>query len=102
MMFIFTSGGVVECVDADAGKKLWEHTLSDGFYSSPVLVGNRIIAIDMKGVAHIIIPDKKQFIQERTCKVGEMVVATPVPGKNKLWLRGVNYLYCVGKRESAE
>jgi outer membrane protein assembly factor BamB len=99
MMFIFTSGGIVECVNAENGELLWEHELEDGFYNSPLLVGNRIIAIDMKGVAHIIIPDNKKFIRERVCNVGEMVVATPAPGKNKLWLRGAKYLYCVGKKE---
>ena len=99
MMFLFTSGGVVECVNTKTGELLWEHELENGFYNSPLLVGNRIIAIDKEGVAYIIIPDRKQFMLERTCKVGEMVVATPAPGKDKLWLRGMQYIYCVGKKE---
>ncbi len=99
MMFIFTSGGIAECVNAKTGELLWEHELEDGFYNSPLLVGNQIIVIDKTGIAFIIKPDAKKFILERTCNVGEMVVATPVPGKDKLWLRGVQYLYCVGKKE---
>jgi outer membrane protein assembly factor BamB len=99
MMFIFTSGGIAECVNAETGELLWEHELEDGFYNSPLLVGDRIIVIDKKGIAFIIKPDAKKFMLERTCKVGEMVVATPVPGNNRLWIRGVQYLYCVGKKE---
>lgn len=101
MLFIFTSGGVALCVNTESGELLWEHELEDGFYNSPLLVGDRIIVIDKKGLAYIIIPDAKKFMLERTCKVGEMVVSTPVPGKDKLWLRSIKYLYCLGKKEKS-
>ena len=100
MLFIFTSGGVGLCVNAESGELNWEHEFEDGFYNSPLLVGDRIIVIDKKGIAYIIIPSEKEFKLERTCKVGEMLLSTPVPGKNKLWLRSNKYLYCVGKKET--
>ena len=102
LMFLFTSGGVVECVDAESGTKLWEKEMDGGFYNSPLLVGDLIIAINMKGVACIFKPDRKKFDKVAECKVGEMVVATPAPGKKRLWIRGAKFLYCVGVRENAE
>ena len=97
LMFLFTSGGVAECIDAESGTKLWEKELDGGFYNSPLLVGDLIIVINMKGIAHIIKPDRKKFVKVAECKVGEMVVATPAPGKKRLWIRGAKSLYCVGE-----
>ena len=97
LMFLFTSGGVAECVDAESGTLLWEKELDGGFYNSPLLVGDLIIVINMKGIAYIIKPDRKKFVKVAECKVGEMVVATPAPGKKRLWIRGAKYLYCVGE-----
>ena len=41
--------------------------------------------------------DRKKFVKVAECKVGEMVVATPAPGKKRLWIRGAKSLYCVGE-----
>jgi len=35
------------------GKMLWEHEFNDGFYSSPILVNDRVYMIVLKGKMQI-------------------------------------------------
>ena len=95
-MYLFASSGVVTCVDAATGKKLWEKELGAGFYSSPLLVSGRIIVFNMEGNAFIIKPDREKYVQEAAWSLGEKVVATPAIVDGRLYIRTDKFLYCIG------
>jgi outer membrane protein assembly factor BamB len=97
-MYLFASSGVVSCVDAASGKKLWEKELGTGFYSSPLLVSGRIIVFNMEGNAFIIKPDREKYIQEAAWTLGEKVVATPAVVDGRLYIRTDKFLYCIGDK----
>lgn len=96
LLFLFSGNGVVSAVDAATGGKLWEHELGVGFYSSPLLVDGRLLAFNLDGKAFIIKPDRKKYIQDATCELGEKVVATPALANGKLYVRTDKFLYCIG------
>ena len=96
LLFIATSYGVLVCYDALNGEKYWEQEYSNGFYSSPIVVNNRLYLTDMGGITHIIEVDKNfKLISEP--KLGEKIVTTPAFAEGKIYFRGMDYLYCIGK-----
>ncbi len=94
--FIATSAGDVVCLDAATGKEKWKQEFDEGFTSSPVLVGDRIYAIDLTGVMHIFAA-AGEYKEIGTVETGEPVYATPAFMNGRIYIRGDNNLYCVGR-----
>ncbi|MBF0543076.1 MAG: PQQ-binding-like beta-propeller repeat protein [Candidatus Riflebacteria bacterium] len=93
MLFLFSSASSISCLDTATGKLLWEKNVSQGFYSSPILLKDRIIAFDMKGNSLIIKPDRSDLIIEHQDSLGESVLTTPAIVENKMWVRGSASLF---------
>jgi outer membrane protein assembly factor BamB len=74
---LFGSGGTIIAIDAKDGKELYEKDLDNGFYSSPVIVGNKIIAITLDGDLLKMAPSEGELKIEGNYPIGEKVVATP-------------------------
>lgn len=93
------SGGVV-CLDAESGETLWQaqlprHRLK--YYASPVVADGKLYATREDGVvivAHV--TDKFKILA--TNKMGERMIASPVPINGKILLRGRRHLFCVEAR----
>jgi len=93
-VLIATSYGFIICLDAKTGDKLWEQEFNDGFYASPILVADRVYAMDLQGVLHIFNADKEyQAISDP--QLGEASACTPAFVGDLMYLRGNKYLYCV-------
>ncbi|MFH0999657.1 MAG: PQQ-binding-like beta-propeller repeat protein, partial [Bacteroidota bacterium] len=95
-LFIATSYGAIACYDTNNGQKLWEHEFDHGFYSSPILVGNKVYLIDQKGIAHIFKADKVFTLIDES-PLGEPVVSTPACAGGKIYIRGEKHLYCISE-----
>lgn len=96
LLFIGTSYGVIACFDSSNGEILWEYECDQGIYSSPIIAEGRVYFLDMDGIMHI-------FNAEGTLKVigepalGESAVSTPAFSNGKIFIRGYDQLYCIGK-----
>lgn len=95
LFFIATSAGDVVCLDAATGAVKWEQEFDDGFSSSPVLVGDRIYAIDLAGVVHVFAA-AEEYREIATIEMDEPVYATPAFANGRIYIRGDENLYCVG------
>jgi outer membrane protein assembly factor BamB len=95
--FIPTTAGDIVCLDAETGAVKWEQEFDDGFNSSPILVGNRIYAIDLGGVVHIFDAEADTYHEIASIEMGELIHATPAFAKGRIYIRGDEYLYCIGK-----
>jgi outer membrane protein assembly factor BamB len=93
-----TAFGVVSCLDVKTGKLLWEHEFDDGFYSSPLLVNDRVYMIDLEGRMQIFRMDK-EFELLGTAETGEDAYATPALVGDRIYIRGLTHLLCVGERK---
>ena len=90
------SYGYIVCLDAKTGEMLWEQEFDDGFYSSPILVGDNVYAMDLQGVTHIFKADKEyKSIAEPA--LGETSACTPAFAGNRMYVRGENNLYCISE-----
>lgn len=92
---IIPSGyGVVDCLDAKTGKLFWEHEFNKGFYSSPILVNDRVYIIDRSGVMKIFkMGDKFELLG--TSEIGEEADATPAFVGDRIYIRGDTRLFCI-------
>ncbi len=95
-LFLATSYGVVVCHDAKTGDLLWEKEFCGGFYSSPILVEDKIYLIDKEGIMHIFKADK-EYISLGDPVLGESVVSTPAFMDGRVYIRANKNLYCIGK-----
>jgi outer membrane protein assembly factor BamB len=95
MLFLFTAAATIGCLDAATGKTLWEEDVKQGFYSSPLVLTDRIIAFDMKGNLLVVKPDRSRLIIEHQEALGEKVLTTPALVGNRMWARGERHLYCL-------
>ncbi len=95
-LIIATSYGVVACYDAKEGTKYWEQEYGDGIYASPVYADGKVYLMDMGGNLHVFKLGKEfQLVAESS--LGEKSVCPPVFAQGKMFLRGFDHLYCIGK-----
>jgi outer membrane protein assembly factor BamB len=96
MLFVATSYGVFVCYDAVTGEELWEEDFGTGFYSSPMIAGNKVYALDLKGIMHILeLSLTKKVVGEPS--VEEDCVSTPAFADGKIFIRSKEHLFCFGK-----
>ncbi|MBI5093733.1 MAG: PQQ-like beta-propeller repeat protein [Candidatus Hydrogenedentes bacterium] len=93
-----TSAGQLVCLDAKSGKKLWVQEFSDGFFSSPVLVGDRIYILDNEGHMHIVAASSTYKLIA-TRNMGEKTFATPAFLEGRIYLRTIDHLFCIEQKD---
>ncbi|MGQ8337980.1 outer membrane protein assembly factor BamB family protein [Sunxiuqinia sp. A32] len=96
LLVIATSYGVLACYDPKDGTKYWEQEYNDGFYGSAILADGKIYIMDMSGKMHII-KMAKEFELVAEPELGEKAASTPAFSDGRIYLRGFENLYCIGK-----
>ncbi|ELP29459.1 outer membrane protein assembly factor BamB family protein [Rhodopirellula baltica] len=104
-LFMTLDAGVAMCVDCKTGDTKWKARLGGDFTSSPVLVNDRIYAVNEEGKCYIFRADPEQFESIGENQLGDSVMSTPTISGGRIYLRvGVQeggkrqeYLYCIGE-----
>ena len=97
---LFGSGGTIIAIDAADGHELYEEDLDNGFYSSPVAVGGRIVAVDLDGVLYLFEPGADKIETAGKYELGRKVVCVPAFHKGDVILRTAdNELVCLEAKE---
>jgi len=99
-VYLLRDRGEVECLDPVTGKTIWKDAFPKGrsnYYSSPLIVDGKIVAAREDGVVFVAsIEDGVKLLGENTME--ESIIASPVPLGDRLLLRGVEHLFCVGSK----
>jgi outer membrane protein assembly factor BamB len=95
LVIMAASYGTVTCFDGKTGERYWIHDFDEGFYSSPILVGESVYLMDMSGVMSIFKADKKFQLISRS-ELGEKAVTIPAFIHNRIYIRGEKHLFCIG------
>jgi outer membrane protein assembly factor BamB len=93
-----TGFGVVSCLDVKTGRVLWEQEFDDGFYSSPILVNDCVYIIDLSGTMQIFKMDD-EFELLASSQIGEDAYATPALVGDRIYIRGLTHLFCIGEQK---
>ena len=96
-LFTVSDFGFAACYEATSGKELWRERLGKNVTASPILVNGNIYAVGEDGTVYVYKADK-EFDLVGKSSVGEPVSATPAVADGKLYIRGREHLFCVGKK----
>ncbi len=98
-VYLLRHRGEVVCLDPESGRTLWSESLPKGaasYYASPVVAAGVLYAAREDGqVFAARIDGSFQLLGEN--RMGERIVASPVPARNRLLLRGDEHLFAVSK-----
>ena len=97
LLYAVSDTGLLRCYEADSGKIVWEHPLKAPFYSSPVLVGERIYLFDREGSGYVV-KTGREFKLLATNLLSDGVFATPVILGSRIYLRTLRDLYCLEEK----
>jgi outer membrane protein assembly factor BamB len=89
------------CFNAKTGEKLWQGEVPERgtvIRASPTLADGRLYIINEKGTAHVIDATAKEFkILATNVLPDENVRGSIAVSDGQLFIRGTQYLYCIGK-----
>jgi len=106
-LYAVTDAGIAICWKSDTGEELWKERLGGDFYASPVMVGERIYASNVRGQTFVFEATPASFKIIAQNQLGEEAYASPVICDSRLYLRVAKrgdtrqeFLYCVGNPAS--
>jgi len=102
-LYAVTDAGIAICWKSDTGEELWKERLGGDFYASPVMVGDRIYASNVRGQTFVFEARPAGFKIISQNQLADEAYASPVICGSRVYLRvakrGENrqeFLYCVG------
>jgi outer membrane protein assembly factor BamB len=94
-LFSTMTDGLVHCIEAATGNVLWVENMGMQ-YSSPVLANGLVYMPNDEGVITVIKPGPKfEYVAKNS--IGEKMFASPAISNGKIYLRGYQHLFCIGK-----
>ncbi|MFH1718350.1 MAG: PQQ-binding-like beta-propeller repeat protein [Planctomycetota bacterium] len=100
-IFMLGSDGLLSCFKVSDGAKVWEEDLREFFLASPSLVGNNLYLLTEKGVMFIA-EAGAEYKELAKCELGEECHASPAFADGRIYIRGVENLYCIGEQATKE
>lgn len=94
-IFLLATEGLLECYNVSDGKRLWEKDLQEYFMASPSLVGNNLYLLSEKGIMFIA-EAESEYKELAKCELNEKCHASPAFADGRIYIRGVENLYCIG------
>jgi outer membrane protein assembly factor BamB len=99
LVFLLASEGLLGCYKSSDGTKLYEQDLRENFLASPSLVGDKVYLLTEEGVM-LIIQAGPEYKQLTKCELGEKCHASPAFVDGRIYIRGLENLYCIGNNAS--
>lgn len=93
--FVAEDHGIAMCVDANAGKVLWQKRLGGDFTASPIAAGGMVYFTNEAGETVILNAASLTYDELTRNSLGEAVYSSPAVSEGRLFIRGVKHLYCV-------
>lgn len=95
-VFSITDKGMAMCHMAIDGKEVWNERLDSPVTASPLMIDGNIFAFGENGDVYIF-QATGSFKMVSKNSLGEPVFSTPAVANDRLYIRGKNHLYCIGK-----
>ncbi len=102
-LYAVLDAGVAVCWKSDTGEELWKERLGGDFFTSPVMVGDRIYASNVGGKMFVFEATPKSFKLLAQNQLGDEAYASPAICGGRIYLRVAKkgesrqeFLYCIG------
>ena len=96
LLYAVSDEGIARCYDARSGDVLWEKDMDTKFYSSPVMVGDRLYVFDRTGNGFVLKAGRTYELIAQN-KLPDGAFATPAICGNRIYLRTLKKIYCLGE-----
>lgn len=96
LLFLITEPGMAFCLDARSGEILWKERLKGRYFSSVVSAAGKVFFTNESGLTTVVAADR-QFRELAKNSLGESVYASVAPVGDRLFVRTVRHLYCIGE-----
>ena len=96
LLFLWSDGGVVTCLDASSGTQHWQERVGGNFFASPICIDRRLLGVSTAGEV-VIIEASKRFRELGRYALNETTHATPAVSGERLFVRTLRHLLCVGE-----
>jgi len=98
VIFLLESEGLLSCHKVTDGTLVWQQDLRENFRASPSLVGDKLYLLSEEGVMFII-KVAAEYKELARCELGEKCYASPAFADGRIYIRGLQNLYCIGDRD---
>jgi outer membrane protein assembly factor BamB len=98
VIFLLSSEGLLSCYKVADGVLVWEQELRENFRASPSMVGDKLYLLSEEGIMFIV-GVGAEYKELARCKLGERCYATPAFADGRIYIRGLENLYCIGKKD---
>ena len=94
-LYIINDTGILTCLKAKTGEKVWSQRLKGKFTASPVIAADRLIVINEDGLATILnTGDIFKILYQND--IPEETLASPAILDGHIYIRTALNLYCIG------
>ncbi len=95
LLFLWSDGGILSCVDAPTGQVRWQERVGGNFFGSPVCVDGRLFCVSTAGEVDVVEASDRFKILARN-PLGEQCHTTPAVAGGKMYVRTLKHLYSIG------
>jgi outer membrane protein assembly factor BamB len=95
--YVVSDLGLLTCLEARTGRRLWMEKLGRHHSASPVLADGRFYILDDDGVTYVLKAGPTFEVLARNA-LNEECYASPAVSRGQILIRGVHNLYCIGAR----
>jgi outer membrane protein assembly factor BamB len=97
-LYFVNDAGFAGCYEARSGQRIWHERVPGAkFTASPVMIDGKIYAASDAGDVFVFAADPN-YRQLAKNTLGERIRATPAVANDRLYIRGQNHLFCIGKQ----
>ena len=102
LLFLFADkSGVVTCINAATGKKVWQERVGGAYYGgSPVRAGDKLFCVDESGMV-VCLAAGPQFKELGRTPLGEDCRSTPAIAGGRMYIRTISHLLSIGGKAAA-
>lgn len=98
-IYFVNDKGFAGCFEAKTGKKIWLERLQEATFSaSPVLIDGKIYAPSEQGEVFVFEAGSSFKLLAQN-SLGEVIRSTPAVADSRMYIRGQNHLFCIGKKK---
>jgi outer membrane protein assembly factor BamB len=95
LLYMASDSGIVTCVDAKTGEKVWQERIEGIFTASPVAAEGRVYLVSETGETIVLQAGREPRVLARNA-IGERSAASPALAGGRLFLRTDDHLVAVG------
>jgi outer membrane protein assembly factor BamB len=96
-LYFVSNKGVLTCLDAATGERVYVHRLGGNYNASPLYAGGRLYFCSREGLTRVLTLDAPPQVLA-TNKLDGAIMASPVAVDGELYIRTEKYLYRIEER----